>query len=40
MADSSALWPAATILVLRDRDEGFEVLMLRRNLRSDFVGGA
>jgi 8-oxo-dGTP pyrophosphatase MutT (NUDIX family) len=40
MADSAALRPAATILVLRDRDEGFEVLMLRRNLRSDFVGGA
>jgi 8-oxo-dGTP pyrophosphatase MutT (NUDIX family) len=32
--------PAATVLTLRDGDEGFEVLMLRRNLKSDFVGGA
>jgi 8-oxo-dGTP pyrophosphatase MutT (NUDIX family) len=32
--------PAATVLPLRDGPEGFEVLMLRRNLRSDFVGGA
>ncbi|MDE3008265.1 MAG: NUDIX domain-containing protein [Acidobacteriota bacterium] len=40
MADSAPPRPAATILVLRDRDQGFEVLMLRRNLRSDFVGGA
>ncbi len=27
-------------MTLRDRDEGYEILMLRRNLRSDFVGGA
>ena len=40
MADTGALRTAATILVLRDVDEGFEVLMLRRNLQSDFVGGA
>lgn len=32
--------PAATVLPLRDGPNGFEVLMLRRNLRSDFVGGA
>jgi 8-oxo-dGTP pyrophosphatase MutT (NUDIX family) len=32
--------PAATVIVVRDGDEGFEVLMLRRNARSDFVGGA
>ena len=32
--------PAATVMMVRDADEGFEVLMLRRNLNSDFVGGA
>ena len=32
--------PAATVLALRDVDAGYEILMLRRNLRSDFVGGA
>ena len=32
--------PAATVLTLRDGDEGYEILMLRRNLNSDFVGGA
>ena len=31
---------AATVLVLRDGDEGLEVFMLQRNLNSDFVGGA
>ena len=31
---------AATVLVLRDGHEGLEVFMLRRNLNSDFVGGA
>jgi len=32
--------PAATVMVLRDADKGCEILMLRRNLQSDFVGGA
>ena len=32
--------PAATVLTLRDSPKGYEILMLRRNLRSDFVGGA
>ena len=32
--------PAATVLSLRDGPRGYEVLMLRRNLNSDFVGGA
>jgi 8-oxo-dGTP pyrophosphatase MutT (NUDIX family) len=33
--------PAATVIVARDRPDGsFEVLMLMRNLNSDFVGGA
>jgi 8-oxo-dGTP pyrophosphatase MutT (NUDIX family) len=38
-----SLRPAATILVVRDGPAGagpLEVLMVRRNLRSDFVGGA
>jgi 8-oxo-dGTP pyrophosphatase MutT (NUDIX family) len=32
--------PAATVLLVRDSVAGVEVLMLRRNLNSDFVGGA
>jgi 8-oxo-dGTP pyrophosphatase MutT (NUDIX family) len=31
---------AATVMLLRDGAEGLEVFMLRRNLNSDFVGGA
>ncbi|HEY4377997.1 MAG TPA: hypothetical protein VGM93_12605 [Acidimicrobiales bacterium] len=31
---------AATVLILRDGAQGLEVFMLRRNLNSDFVGGA
>jgi 8-oxo-dGTP pyrophosphatase MutT (NUDIX family) len=31
---------AATVMLLRDGTEGIEVFMLRRNLNSDFVGGA
>lgn len=31
---------ATTVLVARDSERGLEVLMVRRNLRSDFVGGA
>ena len=31
---------AATVLLLRDGTDGLEVFMLRRNLNSDFVGGA
>jgi 8-oxo-dGTP pyrophosphatase MutT (NUDIX family) len=32
--------PAATVLTLREAKNGYEILMLRRNLNSDFVGGA
>jgi len=31
---------AATVMLVRDGAEGIEVFMLRRNLNSDFVGGA
>ena len=31
---------AATVMLVRDGSDGIEVFMLRRNLRSDFVGGA
>ncbi|MEI6700241.1 MAG: NUDIX hydrolase [Actinomycetota bacterium] len=41
-ADQVALRPAATVMLVRDQDQGagIEVLMVRRNLNSDFVGGA
>jgi len=32
--------PAATVVPLRDGDDGVEILLLRRNARLDFVGGA
>lgn len=38
--DDVELRDAATVLLLRDGPAGLEVFMLRRNLQSDFVGGA
>lgn len=32
--------PAATITIVRDLDDGFEVLMMQRNLNSGFMAGA
>jgi 8-oxo-dGTP pyrophosphatase MutT (NUDIX family) len=40
MAENLSPRPAATVLPLRDGANGYEILMLRRNLNSDFVGGA
>ena len=40
MADILRPRAAATVMTLRDADNGYEILMLRRNLNSDFVGGA
>src|ERR1700691_5108492 len=40
MADIMSPRPAATLITLRDGINGYEILMLRRNLNSDFVGGA
>jgi 8-oxo-dGTP pyrophosphatase MutT (NUDIX family) len=40
MAETLEPRPAATVMMLRDAPGGCEVLMLRRNLNSDFVGGA
>jgi 8-oxo-dGTP pyrophosphatase MutT (NUDIX family) len=31
--------PAATVLTLRDAPNGYEILMLRRNVRREFMGG-
>ncbi len=39
-ASQVPLRDAATVLLLRDGQDGLEVFMLRRNLNSDFVGGA
>ncbi|MFV1989551.1 MAG: hypothetical protein ACC652_02285 [Acidimicrobiales bacterium] len=35
-----AIRDAATVMLMRDSPEGMQVFMLRRNLNSDFVGGA
>jgi 8-oxo-dGTP pyrophosphatase MutT (NUDIX family) len=35
-----AVRDAATVMLVRDSTEGLQVFMLRRNLNSDFVGGA
>jgi 8-oxo-dGTP pyrophosphatase MutT (NUDIX family) len=40
MAEILSPRPAATVITLRDAANGYEILMLRRNLNSDFVGGA
>ena len=46
VADAVVIRPAATVMLVRDApgatsaDDRLEVLMVRRNLRSDFVGGA
>ena len=39
-AEPIAVRDAATVMLVRDRDDGMQVFMLRRNLNSDFVGGA
>ncbi len=38
--DDVPLQDAATVMLVRDGSDGLEVFMLRRNLDSDFVGGA
>ena len=39
--DKTAIRPAATVMLVRDaQPTGIEVLMVKRNLNSDFVGGA
>src|ERR1019366_7242487 len=46
VAGAVVIRPAATVMLVRDApgatsaDDRLEVLMVRRNLRSDFVGGA
>jgi 8-oxo-dGTP pyrophosphatase MutT (NUDIX family) len=40
MAENLSPRPASTVITLRDGVNGYEILMLRRNLNSDFVGGA
>jgi 8-oxo-dGTP pyrophosphatase MutT (NUDIX family) len=40
MTTHPSIRPASTVLLFRDSPAGPEVLMLRRNLNSDFVGGA
>jgi 8-oxo-dGTP pyrophosphatase MutT (NUDIX family) len=40
MTDTLVPRPASTVVTLRDSPRGLEVLMVRRNLRSEFVGGA
>jgi len=40
MAENLSPRPAATVITVRDAPNGYEILMLRRNLNSDFVGGA
>lgn len=39
MAETLVPRPAATVLTLRDAPNGYEILMLRRNVRSEFMGG-
>jgi len=37
--EPAVLIPAATVVLLRDGDDGLETLMLRRNARLEFAGG-
>jgi 8-oxo-dGTP pyrophosphatase MutT (NUDIX family) len=39
MAENLVPRPAATVLTLRDAPNGYEILMLRRNVRSEFMAG-
>ncbi len=38
--DEVPVLDAATVMLLRDGDDGLEVCLMQRNLNSDFVGGA
>ncbi|MHB1447445.1 MAG: NUDIX hydrolase, partial [Acidimicrobiales bacterium] len=40
MSTAPTIRDAATVMLVRDGADGTEVFMLRRNLNSDFVGGA